>query len=59
MNKMYDQKIVELKYELENDSQANFISNQFPFRIDKSSKYRGIVTEQHKFQEQMVLILLQ
>ena len=32
-------KIVELKYALEDDDQANAISTQFPFRLNKNSKY--------------------
>lgn len=32
-------KIVELKYALEDDDQANRISTQFPFRLNKNSKY--------------------
>ena len=31
--------VLELKYNIENDSAAQLISNQIPFRLDKSSKY--------------------
>lgn len=35
--------ILELKYNVEHDSQASIISNLLPFRVTKSSKYiRGI-----------------
>jgi SPX domain protein involved in polyphosphate accumulation len=34
-----DNKIIELKYGLENDTLANSISTQFPFRLNKNSKY--------------------
>ena len=32
-------KIVELKYDLSDDKMANTISTQFPFRLNKNSKY--------------------
>ena len=36
----YDEnKIIELKYGLEDDQEANDISTQFPFRLSKNSKY--------------------
>lgn len=31
--------VVELKYDMENDINASDISNQFPFRLDKNSKF--------------------
>ena len=31
--------VVELKYDMELDEEANTISNQFPFRLDKNSKF--------------------
>lgn len=41
-------KIVELKYALNNDVDANAISTQFPFRLNKNSKYvNGINTIKH------------
>jgi len=36
-----DAVIVELKYEKEYDDSASFISNHFPFRLTKNSKYVG------------------
>ena len=32
-------KIVELKYKLEHDNLANKVTTQFPFRLNKNSKY--------------------
>jgi SPX domain protein involved in polyphosphate accumulation len=32
-------KIVELKYAIDDDNGANFVSTQFPFRLNKNSKY--------------------
>lgn len=41
-------RIIELKYDVENDNDAGFITNGFPFRLSKNSKYvNGI--EQVKF----------
>ena len=34
-----ENKIIELKYGLEDDHEANVISTQFPFRLNKNSKY--------------------
>lgn len=34
-----ENKIIELKYELKDDTDANKISTQFPFRLSKNSKY--------------------
>ena len=42
-------KIVELKYSLENDSRANAISTQFPFRLNKNSKYVNGVNALKRF----------
>jgi len=37
--KDFNSVILELKYQEEYDSEANFITNKFPFRLSKSSKY--------------------
>ena len=43
-----DNKIVELKYGLEDDRIANAITTQFPFRLNKNSKYvNGVNTLKH------------
>lgn len=45
----YDEnKIIELKYGLDDDQKANAISTQFPFRLNKNSKYvNGVNTIKH------------
>lgn len=43
--------VVELKYNLENDRIANSISNQFPFRLSKNSKYVNGVNQFQAFPE--------
>ena len=43
--------VVELKYNLENDRLANSISNQFPFRLSKNSKYVNGVNQFQSFPE--------
>lgn len=43
--------VVELKYNLENDRIANSISNQFPFRLSKNSKYVNGVNQFQSFPE--------
>ena len=44
-----ENKIVELKYSLEDDSLANAVSTQFPFRLNKNSKYVNGVNTLKKF----------
>lgn len=43
--------VVELKYNLDNDRLANSISNQFPFRLSKNSKYVNGVNQFQSFPE--------
>jgi len=43
--------VVELKYALEDDELANNISNQFPFRLSKNSKYVNGVNNFQSFPE--------
>jgi len=43
--------VVELKYGLEDDQSANIISNQFPFRMSKNSKYVNGVNNFQTFPE--------
>ena len=35
----YDKTVLELKYDMDHDGQAGRISNGFPFRLDKNSKF--------------------
>jgi len=44
-----ENKIVELKYSLENDKFANAITTQFPFRLNKNSKYVNGVNSIKRF----------
>jgi hypothetical protein len=44
-----ENKIVELKYNLENDKFANAITTQFPFRLNKNSKYVNGVNSIKRF----------
>lgn len=44
-----DNKIIELKYGLLNDKTANAISTQFPFRLNKNSKYVNGVNAMKQF----------
>ena len=43
--------VVELKYGLEDDRLANRISNEFPFRLSKNSKYVNGVNNFQTFPE--------
>ena len=44
-----ENKIVELKYSLENDKYANAITTQFPFRLNKNSKYVNGINSLKRF----------
>ncbi|MDN5215663.1 VTC domain-containing protein [Fulvivirgaceae bacterium BMA12] len=44
-----ENKIVELKYRLEDDSEASAVTTQFPFRLNKSSKYLNGVNTIKRF----------